>query len=63
MYQAHGWWFPAQDTHFAEMLAKNIAKGRQPVYQEPVRVRSVHHCVQRRVALDVGANVDRKSVV
>ena len=57
MYQVHGWWFPDQDTHFAEMLGKNIAKGGQPVYQEPVRQRSIGHCQQRGLAIDVGANV------
>jgi FkbM family methyltransferase len=57
MYQAHSWWFPDQDTHFAEMLSKNIAKGGQPVYQEPVRKKSIELCPQRGVALDIGANV------
>lgn len=57
MYQAHGWWFPDQDTHFAEMLSKNIAKGNQPVYQEPVRRKSIGLCSTRGVALDIGANV------
>jgi FkbM family methyltransferase len=57
MYQAHGWWFPDQDTHFAEMLAKNIAKGGQPVYQQPVRHRSIDYCRRRGLALDIGANV------
>jgi FkbM family methyltransferase len=57
MYQAHGWWFPDQDTHFAEMLAKNIAKGGGPVYQEPVRKKSIRLCQQRGLALDIGANV------
>lgn len=57
MYQAHGWWFPDQDTHFAEMLAKNITKGGGPVYQQPVRVHSIGQCQHRRVALDIGANV------
>lgn len=57
MYQAHGWWFPDQDTHFAEMLDKNIAKGGQAVYQEPVRRASVAHCKKHHVAIDIGANV------
>lgn len=57
MYQAHGWWFPDQDTHFAEMLAKNIAKGNHPVYQEPVRRRSMDFVENTGVALDIGANV------
>lgn len=56
MYQAHGWWFPVQDTHFAEMLGKNIQKGGGPVYQEPVRHKSIGFA-KKGVALDVGANV------
>lgn len=57
MYQHHGWWFPDQDTHFAEMLDKNMAKGHRPVYQEPVRTRSLKFCQHKRTALDIGANV------
>lgn len=57
MYQSHGWWFPDQDTHFAEMLTKNITKGGQAVYQEPVRKKSIELCTQRGLALDIGANV------
>lgn len=57
MYQAHGWWFPDQDTHFAEMLSKNISKGGKPVYQAPVRTRSINYCKQHGLALDIGANV------
>lgn len=57
MYQAHGWWFPDQDQHFAEMLQKNVDKGNQAVYQEPVRRRSIELCANRGLALDIGANV------
>lgn len=57
MYQAHGWWFPDQDTHFAGMLAKNIKKGGGPVYQEPVRKASIDFCKNRGLAFDIGANV------
>lgn len=57
MYQSHRWWFPDQDTHFAEMLTKNITKGGQPVYQEPVRRASIEYCKKREVAIDIGANV------
>ena len=57
MYQAHGWWFPDQDTHFAEMLNKNIKKGGGPVYQEPVRKKSIELCNTQGLALDIGANV------
>lgn len=57
MYQSHGWWFPDQDTHFAEMLGKNIQKGGGPVYQQPVRKASIDLCQSRKLALDIGANV------
>lgn len=57
MYEKHGWWFPDADTHFAEMLDKNIAKGNQPVYQDIVRNASLTFCKNKRLALDVGANV------
>lgn len=57
MYQSHGWWFPDQDTHFASMLAKNIKKGGGPVYQEPVRKKSIELTKDRGLALDIGANV------
>jgi len=57
MYQVHGWWFPDQDTHFADMLNKNIKKGGGPVYQEPVRKVSIGLCSNKGLALDIGANV------
>lgn len=57
MYQKHGFWFPDYDTHFAEMLDKNIAKGNRPVYQEPVRKKSFGFVANKGVALDIGANV------
>ena len=52
-----GWWFPDYESHFPKMLQKNVTKGGQPVYQEPVRKRSIALCNQRRTAIDVGANV------
>lgn len=57
MYQAHGWWFPDQDSHFCEMLEKNIIKRRPAVYQEPVRSASIHLCKNKNLAVDIGANV------
>ena len=57
MYEKHGWWFPDLDTHFAEMLDKNIHKGFAPVYQEPVRNKSLRYVKQKGVALDIGANI------
>ena len=57
MYQAHGWWFADQDTHFAHMIDKNIKKGGPPTYQEPVRHKSLGFVKDFGVAVDVGANV------
>jgi len=57
MYQAHGWWFADQDTHFAHMIYKNIKKGGPPTYQEPVRHKSLGFVKDFGVAVDVGANV------
>jgi len=57
MYQAHGWWFADQDTHFAHMIDKNIKKGGPPTYQEPVRRKSFGYVNRFGVAVDIGANV------
>ena len=57
MYQAHGWWFADQDTHFAHMIDKNIKKGGPPTYQEPVRNKSLGFVKEYGVAVDIGANV------
>jgi FkbM family methyltransferase len=57
MYQAHGWWFADQDTHFAHMIDKNIKKGGPPTYQEPVRAKSLEFVKDFGVAIDIGANV------
>lgn len=57
MYTKHGWHFPDEDTHFCDMLAKNIKKGGGPVYQEPVRKRSLSFVKEKCVALDIGANI------
>ena len=40
MYQAQGWFFADQDTHFAHMISKNIKKGGPAEYQQPVRHKS-----------------------
>ncbi len=52
-----GWWFPDGETHFPKMLNKSIAKGGPARYQWQVRDRSFRYCTNRRVALDIGANV------
>jgi FkbM family methyltransferase len=57
MIEHYGWWFPDAESHFPKMLAKSVSKGLPPVYQQKARQRSIALCKQRRVALDVGANV------
>ena len=57
MYQAHGWWFADQDTHFAHMIDKNIKKGGPATYQEPVRRKSLYYVNKFGLAVDIGANV------
>lgn len=57
MYQSHGWWFPDQDTHFSGMLTKAMSKIGRAEYQHEARELGIHHAQQRRLALDIGANV------
>ena len=57
MREQYGWYFPAIEKHFPEMLAKNVSKGGPAEYQQPVRLRSLNHVKQHRIALDIGANV------
>lgn len=57
MKEFQGWWFPEYETHFPKMLQKSVSKGLPPVYQEKVRKRSIELCKERRIALDIGANV------
>lgn len=57
MYESHGWWFPDTEDHFPKMLAKSVAKGGPKEYQYQVRNRSLGYVREKRVALDIGANV------
>ena len=57
MYQAQGWFFADQDTHFSHMIEKNIKKGGPAAYQEPVRKKSLEFVSDYGVAVDIGANV------
>lgn len=57
MREQYGWFFPDIEKHFPEMLAKNISKGGPAEYQQPVRLRSFKYIKNRRLALDIGANV------
>ena len=57
MYESHGWWFPDTEDHFPRMLDKSVSKGGPKEYQYQVRNRSLTYVKQRRLALDIGANV------
>lgn len=57
MYESHGWWFPDTEDHFPKMLAKSVSKGGPKEYQYQVRNRSLGYVKEKRVALDIGANV------
>lgn len=57
MYNSHGWWFPDTEDHFPKMLDKSISKGGPAEYQYQVRDRSLQFVTNKRVALDIGANV------
>jgi FkbM family methyltransferase len=52
-----GWQFPDIDSHFPKMLKKNVDRGGPPEYQQPVRLRSLNYVKNKRLALDIGANV------
>lgn len=57
MFESHGWWFPDAEDHFPKMLAKSVSKGGPREYQYQVRNRSLSYVKEKRVALDIGANV------
>jgi FkbM family methyltransferase len=57
MHEFMGWWFPDAESHFPKMLKKSIDKGGPAEYQYQVRDRSLAHVKNKRVAIDVGANV------
>jgi FkbM family methyltransferase len=57
MFKSQGWWFPDNEKHFPELLSSLEKKGVAPEYQKPVRSRSLNYVKNKRVALDIGANV------
>lgn len=57
MYNHLGWWFPDVESHFPKMLDKSVSKNGPAEYQWQVRNRSLPYVKQKRVALDIGANV------
>lgn len=57
MKESHGFWFPDYDDHFPKMLNKSMLKDGVARYQWRARDAAVAACDQRRVCIDIGANV------
>lgn len=57
MKQSHGFWFPNYDNHFPRLLEKSLKKEGILRYQWKARDAAIEICNQRRICLDIGANV------
>lgn len=57
MKQSHGFWFPGYDDHFPRMLEKSLKKDGVLRYQWRARDFAVGLCEQKRICIDIGANV------
>jgi FkbM family methyltransferase len=57
MIESHGFWFPDYDTHFPKMLAKGMKNDGVARYQWRARDAAVEACDNKRVCIDIGANV------
>lgn len=57
MKQSHGFWFPSYDDHFPRMLDKSLKKDGVSRYQWRARDFATGLCEQKRVCIDIGANV------
>ena len=57
MKQSHGFWFPDYDDHFPRMLAKSLKNDNVVRYQWRARDAAVAACNQKRICIDIGANV------
>jgi hypothetical protein len=57
MKQSHGFWFPDYDNHFPRLLEKSLKKEGILRYQWKARDAAIQICDQRRICLDIGANV------
>jgi FkbM family methyltransferase len=57
MKQSHGFWFPDYDNHFPRLLEKSLRKEGILRYQWKARDAAIDLCEQRRICLDIGANV------
>jgi len=57
MKESYGFWFPDYDDHFPKMLAKSISKDGVARYQWRARDAAINLCENKRVCIDIGANV------
>lgn len=57
MKESHGFWFPDYDNHFPRLLEKSLKKEGILRYQWRARDTAISLCENKRVCLDIGANV------
>lgn len=57
MKQSHGFYFPDYDNHFPRLLEKSLKKEGIIRYQWKARDAAVSLCENKRICLDIGANV------
>ena len=57
MKQSHNFWFPDYDDHFPRLLDKSVRIDGVARYQWRARDAAIEACNQRRVCIDIGANV------
>ena len=57
MKKSYNFWFPDYDDHFPRMLEKSLKKDGVLRYQWRARDAAVSECLDKRVCIDIGANV------
>jgi len=57
MIQSHNFWFTDYDDHFPRMLNKSMLQDGVARYQWRARDAAIAACSQKRVCIDIGANV------
>ena len=57
MIESHGFWFSNYDDHFPRMLAKSLKKDGVVRYQWRARDSAIASCDNKRICIDIGANV------
>ena len=57
MIESHGFWFPDYDDHFPRMLAKSLKNDGVVRYQWRARDSAIASCDNKRICIDIGANV------